>query len=192
MTMNQSYTEQAIEQQTTTGHIDHSVAAVGNNITQHVTIGVPPAQSDIDQTHTDYLNWLIERNEYLDPSGTIQTQRQVQLKLDAIYIGLRARLEEERRNDVDRKLLDSELANLEAQLATSNLATEEKEDQREMLLARFERHRSRRAETDTVVSHSPIPLSEAVAKHERLVNVGVPGNGKTTLLRYLAYQLDFG
>ena len=45
-------------------------------------------------TKRDYLRWLIGRNLYLDPRGTLQTQRQVQLKLDTIYVTLRAQREE--------------------------------------------------------------------------------------------------
>jgi len=41
---------------------------------------------DLAGARTVYLDWLIDRNLYLDPRGTYQTQRQVQLKLDEVYI----------------------------------------------------------------------------------------------------------
>lgn len=41
-------------------------------------------------TRRAYLEWVRNRNLYLDPRGTFQTQRQVQVKLDEVYIGLRA------------------------------------------------------------------------------------------------------
>ncbi len=41
-------------------------------------------------TYRDYLRCLIEFNLYLDPRGTFQTQRQVQVRLDEIYIPLLA------------------------------------------------------------------------------------------------------
>jgi HEAT repeat protein len=44
-------------------------------------------------TRYDYLNWLIARNLYIDSRGTFQTQRQVQVKLDEVYISLRAQHE---------------------------------------------------------------------------------------------------
>lgn len=37
-----------------------------------------------------YLEWLISRNTYLDARGTLQTQRQVQLRLRDIYVSLAA------------------------------------------------------------------------------------------------------
>lgn len=44
-------------------------------------------------TSHDYLSWLIARNLYIDSRGTFQTQRQVQVKLDEVYISLRAQHE---------------------------------------------------------------------------------------------------
>lgn len=41
-------------------------------------------------TRRDYLGWLITRNMYIDPRGTFQTQGQVQVKLDEVYVSLRA------------------------------------------------------------------------------------------------------
>ena len=41
-------------------------------------------------TRLDYLHWQVERNSYLDPRGIFQTHRQVQVKLDDVYISLRA------------------------------------------------------------------------------------------------------
>jgi hypothetical protein len=45
-------------------------------------------------TWHDYLWWFIERNSYIDSKGTFQTQRQVQVPLDEVYISLRAQREE--------------------------------------------------------------------------------------------------
>jgi hypothetical protein len=64
-------------------------------------------------TLRDYLRWLIERNLYLDPRGTYQTQRQVQVKLDEVYISLRAQRDKSP-GEVDRRLLEQEMARLEA------------------------------------------------------------------------------
>ena len=54
-------------------------------------------------TWRDYLRWLIDRNFYLDPRGTYQTQRQVQLRLADVYISLQAQYGEAT-NVVDRRL----------------------------------------------------------------------------------------
>jgi len=135
-------------------------------------------------TRRDYLHWLIERNLYLDPRGAFQTQRQVQVKLDEVYISLRAQREETPRA-VDRRLLERELAELEARLADADLPGEEVEDQREQLLARFEGLRLDAAEGRP---GEVVELAQAVDRHDRLVVLGDPGSGKTTLLRYLALK----
>jgi len=54
-------------------------------------------------TWRDYLRWLNDRNFYLDPRGTYQTQRQVQLRLADVYISLQAQYGEAT-NVVDRRL----------------------------------------------------------------------------------------
>lgn len=61
-------------------------------------------------TRRDYLRWLIERNFYLDPRGTFQTQRQVQVKLDDIYISLQAQ-RDETPGAADRWVLEVERPN---------------------------------------------------------------------------------
>jgi hypothetical protein len=83
-------------------------------------------------TRRDYLHWLIERNLYLDPRGTYQTRRQVQVKLDNVFIALQAR-QEPWSGVVDWKLLDHELAELERTMAQDRLPAAEREDRRETL-----------------------------------------------------------
>ena len=132
-------------------------------------------------THRDYLRWLIGRNLYLDPRGTFQTQRQVQLKLDEVYISLRAQ-RDETPGTADRHLLEKELADLEAKAAITHLAAEEVEDQREQLQARLESH------LPTNIPAELLELAEVVTRYDRVVILGDPGSGKTTLLRYLVLK----
>ncbi len=132
-------------------------------------------------THRDYLRWLIGRNLYLDPRGTFQTQRQVQLKLDEVYISLRAQ-RDETPGTADRHLLEKELADLEAKAAITHLAAEEVEDQREQLQARLESH------LPTNIPAEVLELAEVVTRYDRVVILGDPGSGKTTLLRYLVLK----
>ncbi|MFL5659698.1 MAG: NACHT domain-containing protein, partial [Ktedonobacteraceae bacterium] len=141
------------------------------------------AEQSTPGTRWDYLHWLIERNLYLDPRGTFQTQRQVLVKLDEVYISLRAQ-RDKTPGEVDRRLLEKELAQLETGMVRANLSAEEVEDQREHLLARME---NRLAGAKTVPGEV-IELAEAVNRHERLVILGDPGSGKSTLLRYLALK----
>ena len=91
-------------------------------------------------TRRDYLHWVIERNLYLDPRGTYQTRRQVQVKLDDVYISLRAQ-QDEAPGEVDRRLGTKELEEFEADLTEVSLPAEEAEDRREQLLARLDRLR---------------------------------------------------
>ena len=74
------------------------------------------AEQATSGTRKDYLHWLIERNLYLDPRGTFQTQRQVQVKLDEVYISLRAQ-RDKALSEVDRRLLDQEMAKLERRVS---------------------------------------------------------------------------
>jgi len=129
-------------------------------------------------TRWDYLRWLIGRNLYLDPRGTFQTQRQVQVKLDEVYISLRAQ-RDETPGTADRHLLEKELSDLEM---TANLSAEEMENRREHLQARFE---SRLAADKPAES---LELAGVVTRYDRVVILGDPGSGKTTLLRYLALK----
>jgi HEAT repeat protein/energy-coupling factor transporter ATP-binding protein EcfA2 len=135
-------------------------------------------------TRRAYLHWLIERNLYLDPRGAFQTQRQVQVKLDEVYISLRAQ-REQAPGAADRRLLEREMAELEALVTSSDLPAEEMEDRREALLARYA---GRRRERGDGPPGEIIELAQAVQRHERLVILGDPGSGKTTLLRYLALK----
>jgi hypothetical protein len=133
-------------------------------------------------TLRDYLHWMIERNLYLDPRGTLQTQRQVQVRLDEIYVSLRAQ-REEIPGTVDRRLVEKEMAELQARLAAAGLPPEEIEDQREQLLTGFADRL-----TSGNVKDRVLELAEVVTRYEKVVILGDPGSGKTTLLRYLALK----
>jgi len=141
------------------------------------------AEQTTPGTRWDYLQWLIERNLYLDPRGTFQTQRQVLVKLDEVYISLRAQ-HDTTPGEVDRRLLEKKLAQLETEMVRATLAAEEGEDQREQLLTRIE---NRLADAKTAPGEV-IELAEAVNRHQHLVIVGDPGSGKSTLLHYLALK----
>lgn len=134
-------------------------------------------------TRRDYLLWLIERNLYLDPRGTFQTQRHVQVKLDEVYISLRAQYETTP-STVDRSLLEQELAQLDAKITSSSFSIEDIEDKREYLMARLD---SRLLETKNIPSKI-LELAEVVKRHDHVVILGDPGSGKSTLLHYLALK----
>ncbi|MBV7326785.1 HEAT repeat domain-containing protein [Chloroflexi bacterium TSY] len=130
------------------------------------------------ETLQDYLTWVIDQHRYLDPRGSRQTVRQVQVPLDEIYVSLRAE-EEPALSVSDRYLYEDDLAELQNR---GDLLGEELEDLRENILARYLKHEqpSRRGQATE--------LNVLVNTHPKLVILGDPGAGKTTLMRYLALQ----
>ena len=131
-------------------------------------------------TRRAYLRWLVDRYLYLDPHGVLQTQRQVQLKLDEIYLSLAAEAEPEPGSS-DRRLRDEEESRLAAELDVAGLGAEEREDRRELLLSRL-------APLGAAPHGAPVEMHALVRERAHLAVLGDPGSGKTTLLRYLALQ----
>ena len=134
-------------------------------------------------TRQDYLRWLIERNLYLDARGTLQTERQVQVKLDQVYISLLAQ-REYTPGAVDRRILEKELTELEKRITHSPMLAEEIEGLREEIFARVEGAKIGSGTAQQEV----LELAAVITKYDRLVILGDPGSGKSTLLRYLALR----
>ncbi|MGA7732286.1 MAG: HEAT repeat domain-containing protein, partial [Chloroflexia bacterium] len=135
-------------------------------------------------TRQDYLHWLIERNLYLDPRGTLQTQRQVQVKLEEVYVSLSAQREESPGTVVDRRLLEHEMAQFQSRIDKGQVRGEEAEDERELLLSRY----GKRAIEGRVEPEQAVDLAKVVTQQAKLVILGDPGSGKSTLLRFLALK----
>ncbi len=124
-----------------------------------------------------YLERVIERNAYVDLWGVIRGRHPVRMKLEEVYFPLHVGREPEP-TPADRRLLTREV---EEVMARPDLSPDRKEDLREQLMTRYlGRPEVRPAER--------LPLWEAVREHDRLVILGDPGTGKSTLLRYLALR----
>ncbi len=134
-------------------------------------------------TRRDYLHWLIERKLYIDPRGTFQTHRQVQLRLNDVYIWLRAHYDE-MLDAVDQDLGGTE-QELYPEMANKSIFTKEMDTRREQLPIGPESSSSKPIGDG---QSEILELSEIIKRHDRLIILGEPGSGKTTLLRYLALK----
>lgn len=105
-----------------------------------------------------YLQHIIVGNRYLQLQGIRSGGKLVHIELDRIYIRLRAT--RQRTIELDEHWLEQEM-----QLAPGE--------------------RKRLGNRETLMTET-VTAEEALAVHERLVVLGDPGCGKTTLLRYLA------
>ena len=112
----------------------------------------------------EYLNFVIDHCGRLEPRGIPQTVRAVTLPLDKVYVSLTAEREQER--DTEERLREAFLEEPKDKSALS--------DMRAYPLKRRE------------VIRQNVGLPQAVTANPRMVLLGKPGAGKTTLTRFLA------
>jgi predicted NACHT family NTPase len=108
----------------------------------------------------------------------MQTVRQVQVLLEEVYVSLQAE-EELPLSSVDRRLYEYEIKAIQEY---EGLEDEEREDLLENLQAQYYK------EDDALLKGEPLGLAELTRNYEKLVILGDPGAGKTTLMRYLALR----
>lgn len=120
-------------------------------------------------TRYDYLSWLLDQHTYLDLRGTLQTYRDVRLKLAEVFVSLTGEAEKTREQDRDleRLLRDKDDLGL-------------REEAMDEARARLRERRTEPAHT--------VELAHASKQYAKLVLLGDPGSGKSTLLRYLAHM----
>jgi formylglycine-generating enzyme required for sulfatase activity/energy-coupling factor transporter ATP-binding protein EcfA2 len=175
-------------QQTGSGAIaqDHGVAAgshgaaIGGSVTGPVSVddhsittyvrgdlivvGEAPVRMDAvarESALGRYLEHVISRNRYLQLQGIRSGGKLVNIELDRIYVRLRGMQQRTVVREEEWLAEASALAPGEARCAAGARPT---------------------VVTETVT----ISVEEALAAHQRLVVLGDPGSGKTTLVRYLA------
>ena len=142
------------------GDVGGNIIQVGEGAKVIIGDSAPVKMTAVDiKTHLGrYLQHIIVGNRYLQLQGIRSGGKLVHIELDRIYIRLRST--RQRQITVEDHWLDEE-----------------------MRLAPGERHRISSCET---IATETVTAEEALASYERLVVLGDPGCGKTTLLRYLA------
>jgi formylglycine-generating enzyme required for sulfatase activity len=143
------------------GNVQGPVTMIGKGAT--VVVGeMPVTMTAVDRASAlgRYLEHVIARNRYLQLQGIRSGGRLVNIELDRIYIRLRA---------TQQRVVEDEERWLTYEAA----------------LAPGERGRPGQARGPGVETVT-VSVDEALASHPRLVILGDPGSGKTTLARYLA------
>jgi len=125
----------------------------------------------------ELLEWLGGHHEYLRTTG-IGTTQHLQLPLADVFVAPRA-LRERRAGTKWGTRVEKERAVLDERLRTGEIA----HDEYEALLDRFGV-----VERDVRVSPEPVAVDDVLREADRVVILGDPGTGKTTLLRYLALR----
>ena len=129
------------------------------------------------QTLRDYLNWVSNQYLLLEPPGLMQPIRQIQVRLDEMYVPLDVD-EIDLLNVVDSPLREEELDSL---VKRGQVNSEDIENLHEDLVTFKSRRKIAKASV-------PIELEEIIRSQSKVVVLGDPGAGKTTLLRYLAVK----
>ena len=139
------------------------------------------ASAATDDDLVRYLRWLIDQHQYLPTTGVVR-RTTVQLPLAEVFVGLRARVDRSP-GDRAREWFEREREKLVAQLEAGQLDHVEFEAAVDRLEAQYGR---RFRFDDGRDSAQVVPVLDAVRDTPRLLVLGDPGAGKTTVLRYLA------
>ena len=133
-----------------------------------------------------FLTHTIETNSQISLRGVMQIERQVAVELDEVYVSLKTEREvQETRIGFGRMKVALLPVGKDGRL----LINPPEDDFKEIAPIPGSRVRwAERAETRT----EKVDLAEAVREHRRIVILGDPGAGKTTLMRFLALHFARG
>ncbi|MEM8960294.1 MAG: TIR domain-containing protein, partial [Acidobacteriota bacterium] len=153
--------------------------------------------SNVDVELRDrYLDWLIREHGTLELPGLAQLGRRPTVELETVYVALRGDLAGSHERLQSRELLEEQARNLENLSDLQQLEPDKKLRLLARLVARApvplsleERDRPQLLPSTTDRREQIITLGEAFRRERRLVILGDPGSGKTTLVRWLAMQL---
>jgi formylglycine-generating enzyme required for sulfatase activity len=154
--------------------VEQQVNVAGNYVVRRQIVVQPdacPTALDEDEALACYLRHVVEANRRLRLQGIRSAGRLVSIDLEEIYVTLTA--VERRTLTMDERAVAAEDAWI---AGVAHMAPGEADR-----MARLGAGRPREA-----VAQVKVKVQEALAAHPRLVVLGDPGCGKTTLLRYLA------
>lgn len=133
--------------------------------------GTPFSHEQEKLCRASYLDYVLVVNGYIRPAGVMQTYREVKLAMDDVYFHLNA-APASSGSEADLRA-ERELHYMEGR---TDLSENERGWLRRSIMQRT-----------APVSTTPVKLDAAAKDNKRLVVLGEPGAGKTTLMRYLAY-----
>jgi hypothetical protein len=129
-------------------------------------------------TRRDYLKWLRGQTLYLNERGTPQARRNVQVELKDVYVSLTAH-----QHRTENDLFGSTVAHRSNLPSSTEYVSSMNQIERSDIMSHV------RDQIDPEhIPVLPIELHDAVRDYDRVVILGDPGSGKSTLTRYLALQ----
>lgn len=143
--------------------VQEKILNVLENIDENIN---KPKKSDLLVSRKNYLKYVVDANQYVDPRGILQTRRSLPIKLDQIYISLKAEYDVKDYIDIDRFLKNykeiSKPQNYDEIIKTS-IPLEELD------------------------KPDFFSLAEVLRNNSKIVILGDPGSGKTTMIKYITY-----
>ena len=140
------------------------------------------ASSSDESMLLDYLRSVALEHSMISTTGTGAGHRQI--PLSRVFVSLSA-VPDQAPTEQDRIRLDETIEHLEAKLKSEEITYAEVERELETLGGRLEQR-------NEASSATGLKLDLVTREHEKIVLLGRPGSGKTTMLRWLALQHSTG